>query len=85
MTSEEIVAKGDELFGGDLAIFCDLSECATAIDAANKIESLIADLKRTADGFMTIEKREDPNDSIRNSALAERCRYSRPATQKRLR
>lgn len=47
----DYVQIGDEAFGGDLAIFCDLSECDTPLDAVNQVDALIDSLRRVSAKF----------------------------------
>lgn len=52
MRDQDYYARiGDDAFGGDLASFCDLSECETPEDAMNQVDGLIDDLRRVSAKF----------------------------------
>lgn len=57
------VQIGDDAFGGDLAIFCDLSECETPHDAMNQVDALIADLRRVSAKFAEMAGCADMSDA----------------------
>lgn len=63
MSKPDFVAIGDEAFGGNLAIFCDLSECETPLDAANHVDALIDDLRRVSDVFSKMAGCADMSDA----------------------